>query len=114
MALSITSLVTQREDADFHEIGFKHMLEDHLTYMQKHESVTVFMPDTALRAKYKGDFYGLLKHYQFDDRYHWVIMRLNGLHASDDYTGDEESFIGINGSVVEGLLTRHRTTNSIL
>lgn len=68
---------------------FRLMLEDHLLYIQNStDNRIVIIGETELAKlhRYLGDFYGFLNAMNYDDRYHWAILRVNGFRSRFDLT----------------------------
>jgi hypothetical protein len=68
--------------------GYINMIESCLTLIKANSRLYNFTPKENQRAKYNGDFYGLLDDCGLSKEYHYATMRVNGLASSADYTGD--------------------------
>jgi hypothetical protein len=66
---------------------FRQMLEDHLLIIRNMSTNTVrelSEDEGAILNRYVGDFYGFLTAMNYDRRYHWTIMRMNGYRSRFD------------------------------
>lgn len=89
---------------------FKVMLEDHLAVLSAKEniqSISDIVPMDAYRFEY--DFFGLLRYLGIQPRYHWVVMRVNGLASPADYQRDKLSILIPNFDLVENLFSYFST-----
>lgn len=88
MALSIAS-----QAPDYTPIygteEFAVLLESHLTYLKNLSSVVVRTVTAQQGAKFRGDFYGLLKSMQVQENLHYLTLRINNLFSPEDYQGDQ-------------------------
>lgn len=72
-------------DVDLGSDEFKSVLEDHLSVLK--DSVQTRIPiDPVDAGRFEYDFYGLLRNQSIDPRYHWIVMRVNGLSNPNQYT----------------------------
>jgi hypothetical protein len=59
--------------------------------------------------KYEGDLYGLLADMNIDHKYHYLVMRVNGFSASDEYDGVRTSLLTPDFNEVDILASLYRT-----
>jgi len=88
------------KDPDYYEV-----LESHLSFMKTHRSTKTISIGLDQAAIYKGDFYGLLNSLHVDKKYHYPIMRVNGLLSSSDYDGILSEIIQPSEEVINDITT---------
>lgn len=91
--MRIHSLETPSGGTTYYDSAFLNLLEDHLDYLKKLPSNRFYTTTYQLADKYQGDFYGLLDHLQLPKKYHYIVMRVNSLLTSSDYTADQITII---------------------
>lgn len=69
-------------DRDFYNV-----LESHITFLKENAGTTELTIPGLTASIYAGDFYGLLNHLNIDKKFHYIVLRCNGLYASGDYDG---------------------------
>lgn len=62
------------------------VIESHLRYLREHPATAVVTVTGQQAEKYTGDFYGLLDSLSVNKN-HYLVMRVNKMHASSDYDG---------------------------
>ncbi len=62
-------------------------MESLLADLLKEPGTTTTPVEPMLAQRYQGDFYGLLLAIGIQSRYHWVIMRANGMNTPTDFDG---------------------------
>lgn len=75
---------------------FRRMIEDHLSVLKSMTTTQTRIitdDDWATLYRFEGDFYGLLYALQYDRRYHWTIMRLNGYRSRFESTDQISSLL---------------------
>ncbi len=87
------------------ERDYYELLESHMTYMKAHRSTKVLNVGLDQAAIYKGDFYGLLNSLHVDKKYHYPIMRANGLFSSSEYDGLMSEIIKLGEEVINDITT---------
>lgn len=87
MAMPIENLVVDKEPSVFYASDFRRMLETHLRYLRLHPetSLTTLSPHDVY--KYEGDFNGLCRKIGIPRRYHWAVMRINGIDTETNVDG---------------------------
>lgn len=86
---------------DFNKHDFMVLLETHRTLLLQNTHIKDIIP--LMAERYKGDFYGLLAHYNVNHNYFYIIMRLNNMNSSDDYDGSVLSIKLPNDDFIDGL-----------
>ena len=71
----------------YYQEKFKQTIEDHLPLLK--EKVTTQPIESYLQTQCKYNFYLLLNRLNVSYKYHWVVLRVNGLHTPQDYTGEK-------------------------
>mgnify|MGYP007069470120 CR=1 FL=1 len=104
----IQNLQTDLDDVYYSNAYFV-MIESHLSYLKSLKDNQTFSITKQQNDKYEGDFYGLLNELNFEKRYHYPIMRINGLDNSNDFEGDRD-FILVPSLQEVNLLTRILTS----
>lgn len=87
------------------DVNYYEVMENHLSFMKTHRNtrtITVGMDQAAI---YKGDFYGLLNSLHVDKKYHYPIMRVNGLLSSSDYDGVLTEILQPGEDVINDIIT---------
>jgi len=85
MAMPIHKLIPDPGPRYFYQADWQLMFETHIPIFLNEQSYRVNMIDDATAYKYDGDFFGLMYEMNVAPRYHWTIMRLNGLQSTFDY-----------------------------
>lgn len=83
MAFAITTGMKDK-DIVFYNPKFRALIEDHLNVL-KTSNVTVQPVELQLFWKYEGNFYGLLTELGIKSIYHWIYLRVNGMHHPYEY-----------------------------
>ena len=62
---------------------FRKMVEDHLVYIRTTERLTstrvITSDDHQKLLRYRGDWFGFLQAINIPPKYHWAILRVNGI-----------------------------------
>ena len=96
-------------DSLYYSEGFQTVIEDHLILLQTSDlnSVIEVAPNDAYRFEY--DYYNLLRFKGVPYRYHWVVMRVNGLLSPFDCHPGIRQIIIPNRETLERLMNMHLT-----
>lgn len=95
-------------ERDYYEV-----LESHLTYIRNHSSTKVIDVGLDQAAIYKGDFYGLLNSLSVNKKYHYPIMRVNGLLCSADYDGKTSEILRPAEDTINSIITIYQSVEVI-
>lgn len=107
--MNILQLQKELEDV-YNDPNFIIAIESHLTFFRSSPSLRVKAVSVHQNSKYEGDFYGLLDDLSVDKKYHYTVMRVNGLVSSADYPGDKESIFIPNFSEIDQLKNVFQTS----
>jgi hypothetical protein len=88
--MKILYLQTELEEV-YNDPDFLVALESHLTYLRSSPSLRVVTVSIHQNHKYEGDLYGLLDDLNVEKKYHYIVMRVNGMVSSADYDGTREN-----------------------
>lgn len=88
--MQILNIHPNIEETYYNE-DFLHMLESHMTLIKQSQNGLILPVSALQKGKYEGDFYGLLDDLRVDKKYHYIVMRFNGLISSADYAGDSDT-----------------------
>ncbi len=69
------------------------LIESHVQHLKTSAGSRLLDVTSQQSVKYQGDFFGLLDDLQVDKKYHHIVMRVNNLHSSADYTSDMKMVI---------------------
>lgn len=111
MTLSLYSRITLNTNDNGRNFSQSWMrtLETLLPTIQA-RSDTDFMQVTPVDAlKYQGDFYGLLQFKLVQPKYHWIVLRMNGMVNPTDYDGQETTFLLPNYGFVDEQFRLYQT-----
>ncbi len=106
MVMSITQLQMPLGDKSMYDVAFRNIIESHLKYLREHINTRVIYLDPQAEYLYTGDFYGLLQSMGYPHDIQWIIMRINWLHSTIDYTGELKAILIPPEAVITNLLTR--------
>ena len=109
----LSKLQIDTGDTNYYSPGFRQVIEDHLSWLQKSSSTNQITLSPQAEYKYIGDFYSLLQNIDVNQDMYWITMRLNGLHSPLDYTGDLITILIPARYEVQKLLARFLTTTIV-
>lgn len=72
---------------------FHNMLENHTLQLLRSSGVQAIGVENGLALQYDSDFFGLLAALLVPPKYHWVVMRCNGMYSPTDYKSSVTSVI---------------------
>lgn len=90
--MSLLDMLSIPEDV-VKERDYYELFESHVTYLKNLSSTQVTSITEHQASIYQGDFYGLLYKLGVEKKYHYPIMRVNGLLASSNYDGKTTEII---------------------
>jgi hypothetical protein len=110
--MSLLNHLPEIDDEENNE-AFYRLQETHLEYLRNHTGNRILTVPELQADIYAGDYYGLLNYLRIDKKYHYLVMRINGLFSSGDYNGENVSVIVPSFDVVNRFMTiyatRHQT-----
>lgn len=68
----------------YYDPKFRAIVEDHLDILKTHR-VTVNEIPMDLFWQYEGNFYGYLTHIGIPISRHWILLRVNNMHAPTEF-----------------------------
>ncbi len=83
--MDIYDMTIDSGDDLFYSKSFMDTLETHLDFFRKSTSTRVVSVDAKKTAIYDGDLFGLLNELNVEQRYHWLIMRVNNFYSNYDF-----------------------------
>ena len=101
-------------DSDFSNETFRLLLEDHFPNLINSEQAYILDVDLAEALHYKNNFYGLLSAMRIEQKYHWIIMRANGMTSSLTFDGDMVKLIHPDLNMVDSLYGTWRTKYRVM
>ena len=75
-------------DDDIADVNYYTLQETHITYLKNYPGSKTVAVEGQIADKFAGDFHGLLDFLRIDKKYHYLIMRVNDLYSSADYSGE--------------------------
>lgn len=100
-------------DSVYYENAFLRVIEEHIPYLRKQETVQVLSIADSTANAYDHDLYGVLTSSSIPVIYHWVIMRLNNLTSPFEYRAEMVSLLLPDFNEIEKIKTRYQSTQSI-
>ncbi len=91
--MKIHGLMAPISDKTFYEEGFMIALEAQLSYLKSLPTNRAYTVTPHIANKHKGDFYGLLDHLDIPKKYHYLILLINNLLSSSDYSDSQLTII---------------------
>lgn len=92
--------------------GYYLLLETHRTYFRNHPTTTIQSFSGQIAEKYKGDFFGLLNYLSMDKKIQYLIMRMNDLYSSSDFTGEQTSILVPSSTEVSKVIATYSSIES--
>lgn len=111
--MKVDNLMTTEASSIYYDDGFRHVLEDHLTYLREHASTVSLNLDASLVYMYEFDFFGLLAAYRIPVQLHWLVMRMNKLRCPTEAGLDINSILVPDATVVDRIRQSHMTTRKV-
>ena len=75
------------------DVAYFHLQDSHVSFLKAHPATRVTQVEPLQADKYTGDFFGLLDYLRVGKKYHFVVMRVNGLYSSGDFDGEMQSVL---------------------
>lgn len=97
----------------YYQLGFRKMIEDHLTWLRNHEKTNVINIAAKDALRYHGDFFGLLSFLEIPAKFHWILMRLNGYEGPRQYDHEDMALLIIDDKVMSDLERKYQTLDRI-
>lgn len=93
----------------YYDSSVRNMLEMHLPYLLSDAKIThkAIPPETAY--KNDKDFFGLMFDLGYQQHYHWIIMRVNGLRSPDEYHEEILDLLIPSTDTIAKLINMHQT-----
>lgn len=110
MALTLASALPKSGARHYYSADWQLMIETHLPFLVARTDHSIQIVENAKAYKFDGDFFGLLTDLQIPLPMHWVVMRINGLRSSFDYSYEKTTLLIPNYQVIDQLTERYRTT----
>ena|SRR5437764_7121095 len=111
--MAIEDLMIGTVDPYYYDVGFRTVLEDHLTYFRNHPQTATMAVLSHHREVYEFDFYGLLTEMKIPVELHYVTMRLAGLTSPTDPFKDLEIITVPDATVVSKRLQAYKSKKRI-
>lgn len=108
---SVQKLREKSGEPEFYEAGFRTLIEDHLDFLRNLESTRLLRVEPGEAWRWRFNFYGLLKYKGIDQRYRWVILRVNGFDHPFQFDGTTTQFKIPDGGAMDKLLQTYRIRN---
>ncbi len=105
------NLMTQEGPPVFFRDDFRMELEKHIDVFRKEKGIQLITVDPNVALRYRGDFDGLMCYYKIPLKYHWIIMRINNLHSTFEYTEELRGLLIPNFESIEQLKATFTTIN---
>lgn len=110
MADLLLDRITDPSPINFNTPSFRHALVMNNARLTRPENVLAFRVEPTIAHKYKGDFFGLLKHLRIDDQYHWFIAYVNGIEDSQMFDGLKTDITIVDNRPIDDFSSAFRTT----
>lgn len=85
---TLAELITDVDDLLL-DRSFYNVLETHISMLREDSGTLALTVPDLTASIYAGDYYGLLNHLSIDKKFHYIVMRVNGLYSSGDYKGED-------------------------
>lgn len=99
--------------AAYYTPQFRVVLEDHMTFLREHPNRSILKVENQVAYKFAGDLFGMLTHYEVEEQFQWIIMRMNHLTSPTDFREGMEVFIIPPFDVIERLRNVHMTQSKL-
>lgn len=108
MAMTINKYAADFGADTYYERGFLVTVDSYRTYLRNHEDTQIISIEPALALKREFDFIGLCQELNITMKYVPVIMRVNGLKSSQDYTRDRITLYIPSSAMIEKILQLYK------
>lgn len=92
----------------FYTQPFKQYIETHLKFLRDHPDTIKRVVEPGLVYKNRFDFYGLLLDMKVPYQYHWLIMRVNGMHDPSEMPAEHLALLVPDTRVIDQLVQLYR------
>lgn len=92
---------------------FQNMLENHTLLLLRSSGVQTIGVENGLALQYDSDFFGLLTALLVPSKYHWIVMRCNGMYSPTDYKLSMTSVILPNFDEIDELQGMFNASNNL-
>lgn len=89
------------------------MLNSHVGFLKNHATTERRSVTPLQAAIFRGDFYGLLHSVGIDKKYHYLIMRVNGLDASNQFDGLNTELLLPSLGLIESIIVLYNSKEDI-
>lgn len=111
--MTIDDLMIAAGEKEYYSDGFKINLEDHIGLLKSASNATLLYLEKDLVYKYQFDLFGYLLNKNIPNKYHWVIMRCNGLTSPQDSISDLDTLILPDFQTIEKIKQTYTTLSRI-
>lgn len=112
--LTLSEKLMSVGDSDFSNESFRLLLEDHLPNIKQSENAQYLDIDPSEAFHYKNNFYGLLSAMRIEQKYHWIIMRVNGIESSLRFDGNLAKLLHPDLNMIDSLYGTWRTKYRVM
>jgi hypothetical protein len=113
-SLTLSEKLSSIGDVDYSDVTFRLLLEDHLPNIKLSDQATVLDVDPSESMHYKNNFYGLLSAMRIEQKYHWIIMRANGIENTLTFDGIMSKLLHPDLNMVDSLYSTWRTKYRVM
>ncbi len=107
--MDIVNLMTSTGDDSYYEEAFLNIIDSHLTYLKSLSTTSIVTLDNQLTYKHEGDLTGLLDEMNYHKRFHYSIMRINGMRSTNELKFDRTTLIIPDFTEIDLLNSIYRT-----
>lgn len=111
--MKIDSLMISEGPAIYFDLGFRNVLEDHMTYLRTHGQTRDQVVDKGAAYKYEYDLFGFLSMAGIAPHLHWVVMRMNNMTSPMEFGMHNETLLVPEATVVDKIRQAHMTTRKV-
>jgi len=111
--MDIYSLTIPSGDDIFYTKSFMDTLESHVGYFRTSRKTTTIQVDPKKAIIYNGDFFGYLNEFKIDQKYHWIIMRVNDLYSTFEFNIDKTELVIPDRDEIEQIRCAYVATGAI-
>ena len=107
--MQITNLMLDPGDDSYYDDAFLVIIDSHLTYLSNLTTTKLISLDAQLVYKHEGDLTGLLNEMNYPKKYHYPIMKINGMRSTNDLRMDKTSLVIPDLSEIDLMNSIYRT-----
>lgn len=112
--MDIYKLTISEGNDIYYSKNFMDTLESHLSYFRSSRQSNVIQVDTKKAHIYEGDLFGYLNDIGIEQKYHWLIMRINDLYCSSEFDQNKYVLIIPSYDEIEQIRSAHTATGAII